>query len=347
MALGYAAGSALVLLLIAYGGRRAARPAARGRARAGRAAGARRGDGGDRAGGRRRPRRALPDRAGQRLPGLPHEPDPRARALGRGRGPARATCAARRASPRPRTRRRRGATPGCRCSAGRPTSPATSAGSTPRATRRSTLRRLRGRVVLVDFWTYTCINCIRTLPYLRAWDARYRRRGLTIVGVHTPEFAFERDAGNVAAGDRPEPAALPGRPGQRVRDLERLGQPVLARQVPDRRARARALRALRRGRVREDRVGDPRAARRGGRTRASGRAARAPRGDRLAATSRRPRPTSATSARQNFDPPAAARGRQLRGARRAGAGALRAVRHLGRRQPSRGPRCATPSSTPA
>jgi cytochrome c biogenesis protein CcdA/thiol-disulfide isomerase/thioredoxin len=59
------------------------------------------------------------------------------------------------------------------------------------------LAALRGRVVLVDFWTYTCINCIRTLPYLRAWDERYRDRGLTIVGVHTPEFAFERQAGNV------------------------------------------------------------------------------------------------------------------------------------------------------
>jgi cytochrome c biogenesis protein CcdA/thiol-disulfide isomerase/thioredoxin len=59
------------------------------------------------------------------------------------------------------------------------------------------LSRLRGRVVLVDFWTYTCINCIRTLPYVRAWDERYRRRGLTVVGVHTPEFPFERDAGNV------------------------------------------------------------------------------------------------------------------------------------------------------
>ena len=59
------------------------------------------------------------------------------------------------------------------------------------------LRQLRGRVVLVDFWTYTCINCIRTLPYVRAWDERYRRRGLTVVGVHTPEFPFERDAGNV------------------------------------------------------------------------------------------------------------------------------------------------------
>jgi cytochrome c biogenesis protein CcdA/thiol-disulfide isomerase/thioredoxin len=59
------------------------------------------------------------------------------------------------------------------------------------------LDQLRGRVVLIDFWTYTCINCIRTLPYLRAWDGRYRRRGLTIVGVHTPEFAFERDGENV------------------------------------------------------------------------------------------------------------------------------------------------------
>ena len=60
------------------------------------------------------------------------------------------------------------------------------------------LASLRGRVVLVDFWTYTCINCIRTLPYLKAWDAAYRKDGLTIVGVETPEFAFEHDAGNVA-----------------------------------------------------------------------------------------------------------------------------------------------------
>jgi cytochrome c biogenesis protein CcdA/thiol-disulfide isomerase/thioredoxin len=60
------------------------------------------------------------------------------------------------------------------------------------------LSSLRGRVVLIDFWTYTCINCIRTLPYLKAWDASYRNDGLTIVGVETPEFAFERDAGNVS-----------------------------------------------------------------------------------------------------------------------------------------------------
>ena len=62
-----------------------------------------------------------------------------------------------------------------------------------------TLASLRGRVVLIDFWTYTCINCIRTLPYLKAWDATYRKDGLTIVGVETPEFAFEHDAANVAS----------------------------------------------------------------------------------------------------------------------------------------------------
>jgi cytochrome c biogenesis protein CcdA/thiol-disulfide isomerase/thioredoxin len=61
-----------------------------------------------------------------------------------------------------------------------------------------TLPGLRGRVVLVDFWTYSCINCLRTLPYLKAWDQRYRKDGLTIVGVHSPEFPFERDASNVA-----------------------------------------------------------------------------------------------------------------------------------------------------
>jgi cytochrome c biogenesis protein CcdA/thiol-disulfide isomerase/thioredoxin len=61
-----------------------------------------------------------------------------------------------------------------------------------------TMRSLRGRVVLVDFWTFTCINCLRTLPYLTAWDRTYRKDGLTIVGVHSPEFPFEKDAGNVA-----------------------------------------------------------------------------------------------------------------------------------------------------
>jgi cytochrome c biogenesis protein CcdA/thiol-disulfide isomerase/thioredoxin len=60
-----------------------------------------------------------------------------------------------------------------------------------------TLAALRGRVVLIDFWTYTCINCIRTFPHLKAWDAKYRDLGLTIVGVHSPEFSFEKKAANV------------------------------------------------------------------------------------------------------------------------------------------------------
>jgi cytochrome c biogenesis protein CcdA/thiol-disulfide isomerase/thioredoxin len=55
-----------------------------------------------------------------------------------------------------------------------------------------------GRVVLVDFWTYSCINCQRTLPYITAWDAAYRDQGLTVIGVHSPEFGFEREVANVA-----------------------------------------------------------------------------------------------------------------------------------------------------
>jgi len=57
---------------------------------------------------------------------------------------------------------------------------------------------LRGRVVLVDFWTYTCINWLRTLPYVRAWAAKYGGHGLTVIGVHTPEFGFEKVRSNVA-----------------------------------------------------------------------------------------------------------------------------------------------------
>jgi len=56
---------------------------------------------------------------------------------------------------------------------------------------------LRGKVVLVDFWTYSCINCLRTLPYIKAWNEKYRDQGLVIVGVHAPEFAFEKDQQNV------------------------------------------------------------------------------------------------------------------------------------------------------
>ncbi|WP_410210351.1 cytochrome c biogenesis protein DipZ [Aquirhabdus sp.] len=60
-----------------------------------------------------------------------------------------------------------------------------------------TAEGLRGKVVLVDFWTYSCINCLRTLPYVNAWAQKYKDQGLVVIGVHAPEFAFEKDIGNV------------------------------------------------------------------------------------------------------------------------------------------------------
>jgi thiol-disulfide isomerase/thioredoxin len=60
-----------------------------------------------------------------------------------------------------------------------------------------TATALRGKVVLVDFWTYTCVNWLRTLPYVRAWDAKYRNQGLAVIGVHAPEFSFEKNLNNV------------------------------------------------------------------------------------------------------------------------------------------------------
>jgi len=62
------------------------------------------------------------------------------------------------------------------------------------------IRKLRGKVVLVDFWDYTCVNCIRTLPYLKEWHRRYHDKGLVIIGVHAPEFFFSRTEGNVKRG---------------------------------------------------------------------------------------------------------------------------------------------------
>lgn len=62
-----------------------------------------------------------------------------------------------------------------------------------------TLDSLRGKVVLIEFWTYTCVNCARTLPYMRQWYDTYRGRGLQVIGVHTPEFAVERDRAKLEA----------------------------------------------------------------------------------------------------------------------------------------------------
>jgi cytochrome c biogenesis protein CcdA/thiol-disulfide isomerase/thioredoxin len=65
-----------------------------------------------------------------------------------------------------------------------------------------TAESVRGKVVLVDFWTYSCINCLRSIPYVAAWDARYRSSGLVVIGVHSPEFAFEHDIDNVSTAVR-------------------------------------------------------------------------------------------------------------------------------------------------
>lgn len=62
-----------------------------------------------------------------------------------------------------------------------------------------TKAQLKGKVVLIDFWTYSCVNCLRSLPYIKAWDAKYRQDGLVVIGVHAPEFEFEKVRSNVQA----------------------------------------------------------------------------------------------------------------------------------------------------
>ena len=131
-------------------------------------------------------------------------------------------------------------------------SPDNGRGSTRPAAAARRCRHSAARVVLIDFWTYTCINCLRTLPYLRAWERPLREsgpddRGGAHAGVRLRARHRQRQRAIRQNELRYAVAA-----GQRVRDLERVGQPVLARQVPDRRARRRALHALRRRRVRRD-----------------------------------------------------------------------------------------------
>ena len=246
--------------LLALGGRQRLRPRAPGRPGPRAAAGARRGDDRDGGADRYQPRRQLrpvhrrahprrqPHR-GARV--LPHRHEPPA-ADHRPPGPVRArqrSSALGRSAVRRRQRARPRARPPCwptraRCrrSARRPNSPAPSAGSTPPASEPLSLASLRGRVVLVDFWTYTCINCIRTLPYLKAWDADYRRRWpddrrRPDAGVRLRARRRQRRGRDQAVRD-----PLPGRPGQRHGHLERLRQRVLAGRLPDRRPGPGALR---------------------------------------------------------------------------------------------------------
>ena len=123
-------------------------------------------------------------------------------------------------------------------------------GSTPRPSPRL---MSTGKVVLYDFWTYSCINCVHTLPYVKAWYARYAADGLVVLSIHTPEFEFEADPRNVAnfvAGERHQ---IPGGARSASRHVARVGQPLLARVLCVRPHWRPPLPALRRGQVRRDR----------------------------------------------------------------------------------------------
>src|SRR4030088_1322691 len=170
----------------------------------------------------------------RRWPGTPACPRSWSIRLGRSRTRARSRAGSPRCGRRPRSRRARGSprrlpplrppppcaarqrlaaahTPTAPDSVGTPgvkTPPLPKLGSAPEFTKTQqwfntpggrplSLAGLRGHVVIVDFWTYTCINCIRTLPFLKGLYATYHPYGLEIVGVETPEFTFEQDAGNV------------------------------------------------------------------------------------------------------------------------------------------------------
>ena len=124
------------------------------------------------------------------------------------------------------------------------------------------LTQLRGHVVLIDFWTYTCINCLRTLPFLKGLYAQYHKYGLDIVGVETPEFTFEQEASNVEQAIQLRRHHLPRGPGQPLRHLGRVAERVLAGRVSDRRQGAGQALPVRRGQLQAGRGRRPRAARR-------------------------------------------------------------------------------------
>ncbi len=112
---------------------------------------------------------------------------------------------------------------------------------------------LRGKVVLVDIWTYTCINWLRTLPYVRAWAAKYKDQGLVVIGVHSPEFPFEKDLENVRRSAKDDDGRLSDRGRQRPRGMASLQQRVLAGPLPHRREGPHSVPPVRRGRIRTDR----------------------------------------------------------------------------------------------
>ena len=116
---------------------------------------------------------------------------------------------------------------------------------------------LRGKVVLVDFWTYTCINWLRTLGYVRAWAEKYESHGLVVIGVHTPEFPFEHDIDNVRWAAKELRRRVSDRARPRLCGVARVRQPLLARGLLRRRRRTDPAPPVRRRRVRGVRTDHP------------------------------------------------------------------------------------------
>ena len=118
-----------------------------------------------------------------------------------------------------------------------------------------TAASLRGKVVLIDVWTYTCINWLRTLSYVRAWAEKYKDQGLVVIGVHAPEFPFERNLDNVRRAVQAMRPDLPDRGRQRLCDLAGVQKPILAGSLFCRCAGSHAPSSLRRGRATSSRKG--------------------------------------------------------------------------------------------
>ena len=120
---------------------------------------------------------------------------------------------------------------------------------------------LRGRVVLFNFWTLTCINWLRQEPYVRAWSQAYRDDGLVVIGVHTPEFSFEHEIERVRLATSERAIDYPVVLDNNYGDLERLRQPLLAGALLRRQGRRHSRPALRRRTLRAIRARHPGAAR--------------------------------------------------------------------------------------
>ena len=122
---------------------------------------------------------------------------------------------------------------------------------------------LRGRVVLVDFWTYTCINWLRTLSYIRAWAETYEEHGLVVIGVHTPEFPFEQDADNVREAVKEMAVEYPVALDSDYAIWRAFDNSYWPAALRRRRGGTNSAPSLRRGRIRRAGKGDPAVARRG------------------------------------------------------------------------------------